>query len=93
MTYELEFREEALKEWQKLGSTIKNEFKIILRRRLENPRLPKHALSGMPDHYKIKLRSAGYRLIYRVEDQRVTVVVVAIGKRERNAAYEAAKKR
>jgi mRNA interferase RelE/StbE len=93
MIYELEFREEALKEWQKLGATIKSEFKAILRRRLENPRIPKHALHGVPDHYKIKLRSAGYRLVYRVEDQRVTVVVVAIGKRERNEVYEAARRR
>lgn len=90
MIYELEFREEALKEWHKLGATVKNEFKIILRRRLENPRIQKHALHGMPDHYKIKLRSAGYRLVYRVEDARVTVVVVAVGKRERNVVYEAA---
>ncbi|OYW91203.1 MAG: hypothetical protein B7Z23_08560 [Pseudomonadales bacterium 32-61-5] len=43
--------------------------------------------------YKIKLRSAGYRLVYRVEDERVTVVVVAVGKRERSEVYEAAKKR
>jgi mRNA interferase RelE/StbE len=47
----------------------------------------------MPDHYKIKLRSAGYRLVYRVEDLRVVVAVVAVGKRERGDVYEAAKKR
>ena len=93
MTYELEFREEALKEWQKLSPTLKQEFKSILKRRLDNPRLPKHALRGMPDHYKIKLRSAGYRLVYRVEDARVTIVVIAVGKRERGEVYDAAKKR
>ncbi len=93
MIYELEFREEALKEWHKLGATIKSEFKIALKKRLDNPRIPKHALHGMPDHYKIKLRSAGYRLVYRVEDSRVTVVVVAVGKRERGVVYEKAKKR
>lgn len=93
MTYELEFREEALKEWQKLGATIKNEFKIALAKRLQNPRIPKHALHGMPDHYKIKLRAAGYRLVYRVEDSRVTVVVVAVGKRERALVYQKAKAR
>lgn len=51
------------------------------------------ALRGMPDHYKIKLRAAGYRLVYRVEDGGITVVVVAVGKRERSEIYEAAKKR
>jgi len=50
-------------------------------------------LHGMPSHYKIKLRSAGYRLVYRVDDTTVTVTVVAVGKRERNAVYKNARKR
>ncbi|CBL45923.1 putative plasmid stability protein, similar to RelE [gamma proteobacterium HdN1] len=90
MTYSLEFREEALKEWNKLGDTIRTQLKKKLAERLRNPRVPSARLSGMPDHYKIKLKAAGYRLIYRVEDQRVTVVVVAVGKRERGEAYETA---
>lgn len=72
MIYELEFRDEALKEWQKLGATIKEEFKTALRKRLERPRQLQHALRGMPHHYKIKLRTAGYRLVYRVEEARGT---------------------
>jgi len=47
----------------------------------------------MPDCYKIKLRAAGYRLVYQVEDTTVTVIVVAIGKREDSAVYLAAAKR
>jgi len=41
----------------------------------------------------VKLKSAGYRLIYQVFDQEIVVFVVAIGKREREAAYEAAQDR
>ncbi|WP_336884841.1 type II toxin-antitoxin system RelE family toxin [Sinorhizobium meliloti] len=41
----------------------------------------------MPDHYKIKLRQLGYRLVYRVDDGSVTVLVVAVGKRERGDVY------
>ena len=44
----------------------------------------------MPDCYKIKLRSAGYRLVYRVYDDRIVVQVIAVGKRERNEVYKAA---
>ncbi|RUT31119.1 type II toxin-antitoxin system RelE/ParE family toxin [Arsenicitalea aurantiaca] len=40
--------------------------------------------------YKIKLRSAGYRLVYRVEDEIVTVIVLAVGKREADKVYLAA---
>ncbi|MEZ5716738.1 MAG: type II toxin-antitoxin system RelE/ParE family toxin [Paracoccaceae bacterium] len=44
----------------------------------------------MPGSYKIKLRASGYRLVYRVEDTRVTIMVIAIGKREGSAVYRAA---
>jgi mRNA interferase RelE/StbE len=47
----------------------------------------------MPDCYKIKLRKVGYRLVYRVFDDRIVVQVIAIGKRERDEAYERAARR
>lgn len=93
MTYSLEFLPSARREWDKLGSTLRDQFKKKLAERLVRPRVAGDALHGMPDHYKIKLRSAGYHLVYRVEDQRIMVVVVAVGRRERSQVYEAAKKR
>lgn len=93
MTYSLEFRESAWKEWQKLDRPLREQFKNKLLQRLENPRLESARLSGMPDCYKIKLRAAGYRLVYQVFDDRVTVVVVAVGKREDSAVYRRAGKR
>ncbi|HBU0239337.1 TPA: type II toxin-antitoxin system RelE/ParE family toxin, partial [Klebsiella pneumoniae] len=41
------------------------------------------------DQYKIKLRGAGYRLVYRVEDDIVTVTVIGVGKRENDDIYNA----
>ncbi len=90
MTYELGFVEDALKEWRKLDSGIREQFKKKLGERLETPRVPSAKLSGHPDRYKIKLRSIGYRLVYEVRDSQLIVVVVAVGKRERNAVYKAA---
>jgi mRNA interferase RelE/StbE len=93
MTYRLEFLPSARKEWDKLGATLREQFKKKLTERVSQPHVHADALRGMPDHYKIKLRSAGYRLVYRVEDERVSVVAVALKKRERSEVYEAAKKR
>ncbi|MCI8209478.1 addiction module toxin RelE [Pseudomonas sp. S25] len=93
MTFKHEFLPSALKEWEKLGHTVRDQLKKKLQEQLSLPRIPGDALHGMPDHYKIKLRSAGYRLVYRVEDDRVVVTVVAVGKRERSEAYAAAKNR
>lgn len=93
MSYKLGFLEEALKEWRKLDGSIREQFKEKLAERLENPRAPASLLSGQKDRYKIKLRSAGFRLVYEVRDRQLIVVVIAVGKRERNAVYKAAAKR
>ena len=93
MTYELEFSVQALKEWEKLNSTVREQFKNKLRERLNCPRVPKDKLSGQKDCYKIKLRNSGYRLVYQVLDDVVVVFVISIGKRERSEVYNAAHKR
>ncbi|MGN8277450.1 type II toxin-antitoxin system RelE family toxin [Pseudomonas sp. SMV71] len=93
MTYSLEFDRRALKEWNKLGETLRQQFKKKLIEILENPRIEANRLRQLPDCYKLKLRSAGYRLIYQVIDHEVVVFVVAIGKREREAAYQDAQER
>lgn len=49
--------------------------------RLQDPHAPSDTLFGMKDCYKIKLRNAGYRLVYEVDDGQVVVTVVAVGKR------------
>lgn len=93
MSFELAFLEEALKEWRKLDGNTREQFKSKLAERLQNPRVPSARLGGHPDRYKIKLRSVGYRLVYEVRDKELVVVVVAVGKRERNAVYNTAAKR
>ena len=93
MTFRLVFKQDAQKEWRKLDSTIREQFKKKLKQRLISPRVESARLNGMNNCYKIKLRSAGYRLVYEVRDQEVVVSVVAVGKRERNEVYKIAIKR
>jgi mRNA interferase RelE/StbE len=93
MSFELAFLEEALAEWQRLDGAIRTQLKKKLAERLQTPRVPASKLSGHPDRYKIKLRSVGYRLVYEVRDQQVLVLVIAVGKRDRNAVYRAAAQR
>ena len=93
MTYKLKFDKRAWKEWEKLGHPVKEQFKKKLEERLEKPRVPSAKLSGHADRYKIKLRSAGYRLVYQVFDEEVVVSVIAIGKRENSDVYNLASNR
>lgn len=93
MTYELEFDPRALREWHKLGETVKAQFKSRLAKVLQNPRIASARLHEFPDCYKIKLKASGYRLVYQVRDDVVVVFVIAVGKRERAAVYQNAHKR
>jgi mRNA interferase RelE/StbE len=93
MTYDLAFLDEALKEWRKLDNATREQFKSRLAERLQNPKIPSARLHGAKERYKIKLRNAGYRLVYQVQDRELLVLVVAVGKRERNEVYKAADRR
>ena len=93
MTFNLRFHEQAPAEWRKLEGNIREPLKKKLAERLETPRIPAAALHGLPDCYKIKLRGAGYRLIYRVEDDTVSILVIAVGRRDNLKVYKAARSR
>ena len=93
MTYSLEFDARALKEWHKLGDTVRQQLKKKLATILVNPRIEANRLHALPDCDKIKLRSSGYRLVYQVIDQEVMVFVVAVDKREREQVYRKAVER
>ena len=93
MTYSLSFVESALKEWKKLSPTLRDQFKDKLRERLEQPHVPSARLHSLVNCYKIKLRSAGYRLVYQIDDKVVLVTVIAVGKRDKGLVYTAATKR
>jgi mRNA interferase RelE/StbE len=93
MSYDLNFHPDALDEWRKLDKSVREQFKKKLAERLENPGVPGSQLAGGKDRFKIKLRNAGFRLVNEVRDQQLVVLVVAVGKRERNAVYKSAPSR
>lgn len=93
MTYNLDFKPKALKEWNKLNPSIKEQFKKKLKERLENPKIQKDKLSGFDNIYKIKLKSVGYRLAYEVKEEEIVVLVLSVGKRENSDIYNNLKNR
>ena len=93
MTYKLNFKKSALKEWEKLNPALRQHFKKKLIERLDDPHVPASRLSEASNIYKIKLCQSGYRLVYKVEDDLVIVTVLAVGKRERNDVYRKAMQR
>ena len=80
-----------LREWQQLTAGSRAQFKKKLAERLVVPRIPASKLRGTSDRTKIKLRSAGFRLVYELRDREV--LVVAVSKRGRSAVYRQADQR
>ena len=91
MSYELAFRDEALREWKKLDHNTRDQFSKKLAERLSNPKVPSAKLRRSSDRYKIKLRGVGYRLVYQVRDSELLVLVIAIGRRDE--VYDVADRR
>jgi mRNA interferase RelE/StbE len=92
--YRLKFLPEALAEWEALDGSVKEVLRKALKKRLTQPHVPGAELHGdLRNCYKIKLRKQGYRLVYCVEDDVLTVLVLAVAKREGLAAYRFAVKR
>jgi mRNA interferase RelE/StbE len=89
--YALAFERAALAEWEALDGSVKEPLRKALKARLETPCVPNSALRGdLANCYKIKLRKQGYRLIYRVIDDKLIVLVISVGKRDGDAVYKAA---
>ncbi|NQZ32916.1 MAG: type II toxin-antitoxin system RelE/ParE family toxin [Oceanospirillaceae bacterium] len=88
MTYKLKFLPAAKKEWDKLAGPLKKQFKKKLVERLQNPHVPSARHRGYESVYKIKLRTASYRLAYEVIDDEIVIYVLVVGKRDKNAIYK-----
>ena len=83
MSYRLIFTKLSQKEYKKLDSSIREQFRKKLIKRLQNPKVPSDKLSGYDNVYKIKLRDSGFRLAYEVKDDKIIVLVLKIGKRDK----------
>ena len=93
MNYKLKFLPTALKEWKKLDNSVQNKFKKKLKDRLKGPYVQSSQLFGFKNHFKIKLKTSGYRLVYEIIENELYVLVIAIGKRSKNIAYKKARTR
>ncbi|MFW2178138.1 MULTISPECIES: type II toxin-antitoxin system RelE family toxin [unclassified Moraxella] len=81
--YKIHFTKTSLKEFQKLGATVKEQFKKKLKSLQANPHVDSARLSDeLAGCYKIKLRASGYRLVYQVKDDRLIIIVIGVDKRQ-----------
>ena len=92
--YRLKFVPSALAEWKTLDGSVKETFRKLIKKRLENPYVPGSELHGaLNGCYKIKLRKLGFRLVYMIEDDALIVMVLAVDRRQDNVVYQSAMER
>ena len=94
MSYSLRFEVEALREWNQLDKSIRIHLAKKLEKRLTQPRVPAAELSGeLKGFYKVKSSATGYRLVYFIQDEELVVLVVAVGRRDKDEIYKKSAKR
>jgi mRNA interferase RelE/StbE len=86
--YKVVFRPRAAKSFKKLDVADQRQIARKLIERSANPNVPGDRVREIPNAYKIKLRSSGIRLIYQMRESELVILVLAIGKREREEAYK-----
>ena len=84
MAWTIEFTETALRQVEKLDSAIRRRIIKFLRERLgklDNPRSIGQALQGERLGEFWKYRVGDYRLIAKIEDDRLVILVLKVGHR------------
>jgi mRNA interferase RelE/StbE len=80
MPYAVEFTRSAWREFEALERAMQRRIATRIDELAKHPFPPtSKKLKGEPDLYRIRV--GDYRIIYRVEGSRVTIVVVKIGHR------------
>ena len=84
MTWTIEFTDTALRQLEKLDHTVRRRIWKYLNERvapLENPRKLGEALQGERFGEFWRYRVSGYRLIAKIEDDRLVVLILRVGHR------------
>jgi len=84
LAWTIEFAETALRQVEKLDSAIRRRIIKFLRERLgklDNPRSIGQALQGERLGEFWKYRVGDYRLIAKIEDDRLVILVLKVGRR------------
>jgi mRNA interferase RelE/StbE len=89
--FRIQFIRESAKDWDKLDNSVKLEIKKNLQPRLQDPMIESSRLRGdLSDCYRIRAPKSGYRLVYKVENDSLIILVIAVGKREDEEVYRSA---
>ncbi len=82
--YKIEFLEEAYKEFKKLDRPVQEIIKNKLDILAQNPETLKNNIKQLKGKYSglFRLRVGNYRIIYKMDNKKLLIVIVRIGHRK-----------
>ena len=83
MTYRIQLKRSALKALSRLDARTQRRLWARIRSLADNPRPPQAKALQEPWKGHFRLRVGDYRILYTIQDDRLLVLVVKVGERER----------
>jgi mRNA interferase RelE/StbE len=91
MAYKVEFLPDAAREFDALDGSLKKLAAKQIDKLAERPELGeslgKRMGTDLTGYRKIYFGKKGYRIVYEIQHQRLVVLIIGIGKRERAEIY------
>lgn len=91
MAYRVEFLSEAAREFEQLDGSLKKVAAKQIDKLAERPELGeplgKRMGIDLTGYRKIYFGKKGYRIIYEIQRQKLVILIIGIGKRERAEIY------
>jgi len=92
MAYKVEFLPEAGQEFEALDGSLKKLAAKQIDKLAERPELGeplgKRLGSDLTGYRKIYFGKKGYRIVYEIQHQKLIILIIGIGKREREEIYK-----
>jgi len=93
MNYKVIFIEDVYKDLQKLDKSLQIEILKVIKKLEENPYLGKPLKGNLKNFYKIYVFRKKYRIVYTLEENNLIILIVGIGKRDKEKIYKIVEKR
>lgn len=94
MAFQLNWMRQASNDWNRLDGSARKIVAKKLNGRLVNPHVAGDRLFGnLSGCYRLKFKKLGLRLVYTVIDNKLEVLVIAVGNRADGEVYELAEQR
>ncbi len=91
MAYRVEFLSEAAREFEALDGSLKKVTEKQIDKLAERPELGeplgKRMGIDLTGYRKIYFGKRGYRIVYEIQRQKLVILIIGIGKRERAEIY------